>query len=102
MTTDLEESYFVDRVLKVMYLAPCSIIDPSAFSGFPIPIDFWGFLIQNGVYNLGGPGWNGPTGGLALVCGALGEPACTFMRLLGEDPAYTIFGIFHGYQMAET
>ena len=64
LTTELEETYFEDRLLKVMMLAPCTVIYPHAV-GVVLPTQFWAGLISQGYYHFGGPGWHGPTGHLA-------------------------------------
>lgn len=56
LASPLEETFFEERVRKVIQLASCSVTDPTAFTGgFFITADIISSLIVAGLNFIGGP-----------------------------------------------
>ena len=87
LSTDLEEDFFVDNVSKIVQFAPCIVPDLEAATGAPLDASLGAFFLQLGIYSIGGPGWEGPTGNLARLCAIAGEPLCSIFAYQGSGEA---------------
>ena len=56
---DDEETFYEDRLHKVIQLTPCSsVINTSSFNGnTEIDVEFLNDFLDIGVYHFGGPNW---------------------------------------------
>ena len=70
----LEESYYVDSLLKAVTLAPCFVSTDSAAS----ELADWEKMAELGVHSIMGPNWNSD---VKTICENLSQVTCWNLKL---------------------